>query len=89
MSDQLKLVLYIKNMLSDMIYINSIIATEMIKITENLTALRHGEEFLEKSDCILENRNLNHEIMNIVEKYNTAPSDTERKDILKKRILKH
>ena len=48
-ADQLKLQLYMKNMYSDLIFINSIIATELMKITENLAALRHGEEFLKKN----------------------------------------
>jgi hypothetical protein len=89
MSDQLKLILYIKNMLSDMIYINSIIATEMMKITENLAALRHGEQFLENSECIPEHNTLNQEIMKIVEKYNTAPTDLSRKNNLKKHVIDH
>ena len=89
MSDQLKLILYIKNMLSDMIYINSIIATELVKITENLTVLRHGEDFLKNSNCIPEHNILNQEIMKIVEKYNTTPNDLPRKENLEKHVKKH
>ena len=88
MSDQLKLILYMKNMLSDVIYINSIIATELIKITENLVALRHGEEFLENSKFLSKNTELNQEIIKIIEKYNTAPNDLPRKDKLK-HVLNH
>ncbi|MBY9005794.1 MAG: hypothetical protein KGD63_03465 [Candidatus Lokiarchaeota archaeon] len=45
MSDLLQVLMYIKNMFSDMIYINGIIATELTKITENLVAIRHGDDF--------------------------------------------
>jgi hypothetical protein len=76
-------------MLSDMIYINSIIATEMIKITENLAGLRHGDQFLENSKCISEHNMLNQEIMKIIEKYNSGPSDLSRKNNLKKHVLGH
>ena len=89
MSDQLKLILYIKNMLSDMIYINSIIATELIKVTENLAALRHGEDFLKNSKCLSEHNELNQEILKIVEKYNSTSIDLPRKDILEKHIINH
>ena len=88
-SDQLKLVLYIKNMFSDLIYINSVIATELVKITENLAALRHGEDFLEKSTCTTEHNELNQEIVNILDKYNKTSDEVIRMERLKKHILKH
>ena len=88
-SDQLKLVLYIKNMFSDLIYINSVIATELVKITENLAALRHGEDFLEKSTCTKEHNELNQEIVNILDKYNKTSDEVIRMERLKKHILKH
>ena len=88
-SDQLKLVLYMKNMFSDLIYINSVIATELVKITENLAALRHGEDFLEKSTCTTEHIELNQEIINILDKYNKTSSEVIRLERLKKHILKH
>ncbi|GAH96843.1 unnamed protein product, partial [marine sediment metagenome] len=68
-ADQLKLGIFIKNQFSDLIYINSIIATELMKITENLAALRHGEEFLKKSSCLREHNALNREILGILDKY--------------------
>ncbi len=89
MSDQLKLGLYMKNMLSDLIYINSIIATELIKITENLAAIRHGEEFLKKSSCLREHDALNQEILGVLEKYNKAPNEITRKEHLEKHVLNH
>ncbi|MHA1782785.1 MAG: hypothetical protein ACTSUL_05075 [Promethearchaeota archaeon] len=89
MSDQLKLILYIKDMISDLIYINSIIATELVKINENLVAMRRGEEFLNSSSCIPEHETLNKHLMEIVEKYNKTEINIPRKDALKKHILKH
>ena len=88
-SDQLKLVLYMKNMFSDLIFINSIIASELIKITENLAALRHGEDFLEKSPCTLEHNELNQEIVNILDKYNKTTEEIIRLERVKKHVLKH
>ena len=49
MSDLTGVMLFIKNMLSDLIYINGIIATELIKVTENTATIRRGEEFLQKT----------------------------------------
>ncbi|MFX0047940.1 MAG: hypothetical protein ACFE8G_07205 [Candidatus Hermodarchaeota archaeon] len=87
--DQLKLVLYMKNMFSDLIYINSIIASELLKITENLVALRHGEDFLEKSTCKTEHNDLNQEIISILDKYNKTSEEIIRIERLRKHILKH
>jgi hypothetical protein len=89
MSDQLKLLLYIKDMVSDLIYINSIIASELLKITENTAALRHGEEFLDEINCLIEHNKLSEHLITIIEKYNKAPIDIERKESLEKHILKH
>ena len=88
-ADQTKLVLYMKNMFSDLLYINSVIATELVKITENLTALRHGEVFLEKSTCTTEHDKLNQEIINILDKYNKTSNEVIRVERLKKHVLKH
>jgi hypothetical protein len=88
-ADQLKLQLYMKNMQSDLIFINSIIATELMKITENLAAIRHGEEFLKKSSCLREHDTLNREILTILDKYNKAPNEITRKERLEKHVLNH
>ena len=88
-ADQLKLLLYMKTMFSDLIYINSIIATELVKITENLAAIRRGEDFLEKSTCLTEHDDLNQEIINILDKYNKTSEEVIRIERLKKHILKH
>ncbi|TFF69393.1 MAG: hypothetical protein EU516_00335 [Promethearchaeota archaeon] len=89
MSDQIKVVMYIKNMISDMIFLNSIIATELMKITENLAALRHGEDFLKSSNCLPEHKILNEQIMEIVDKYNKTSEEIKRKEALENHILKH
>jgi len=73
-------------MLSDLTYINGVIATELIKITENLAAMRHGEEFLKNSNCISEHKDLNKKIIQIIKKYKISPEDYE---ILEKHVLKH
>jgi hypothetical protein len=78
-----------KNMFSDLIYINSIIATELIKITENLAAIRHGEDFLGKSVCTSEHDDLNQEIVSILDKYNKTSSEVIRMERLKNHVLKH
>ncbi|TXT59285.1 MAG: hypothetical protein BAJALOKI2v1_230030 [Promethearchaeota archaeon] len=86
MSDSLAILMYLKNQLSDLILLNSIIATELIKITENTAAQRHGEDFLKKSPCIPEHDNLNKIIMEIVKKYKLKQNHI---DDLEKHVLKH
>ncbi|TFF85633.1 MAG: hypothetical protein EU518_00810 [Promethearchaeota archaeon] len=86
MSDTLSLLIYLKNMLSDLTYINGVIATELIKVTENLAAIRHGEDFLKNSNCKPEHEKLNQKIIEIIKKYKISPDDYE---ILEKHVLKH
>ncbi len=86
MSEQNSILLYIKNMLSDLIYINGIIATELIKVTENTAIIRHGERFLDKSSCLTEHHELEKSIIEILRKYQKKPSDLEG---LEKHVLKH
>jgi predicted patatin/cPLA2 family phospholipase len=76
-------------MISDMIFLNSIIATELMKITENLAALRHGEEFLNSSSCLSEHKTLNEQVIEIVNKYNKTSEEIKRKEALERHILKH
>ncbi|TFG00339.1 MAG: hypothetical protein EU541_02635 [Promethearchaeota archaeon] len=80
------LLMYIKEMISDLIYVNSVIATELTKITENLAAIRHGEDFIKKSKCIPEHEEINRSIMNIVRKYKKMPKDYKN---LEKHVLDH
>jgi len=86
MSEQISILLHIKNMLTDLIYINSIIATELIKITENTATIRHGKEFLGKTSCPAEHYELSKSIIQIVKKYQKQPSDLA---ILEDHVLKH
>jgi hypothetical protein len=76
-------------MISDLIYINSIMATELIKINENLAAIRKGEEFLKKSSCIEEHSHISRHVIDIVTKYNKAENELERKEDLEKHVIKH
>ncbi|MFW9785868.1 MAG: hypothetical protein ACFFFB_26525 [Candidatus Heimdallarchaeota archaeon] len=69
MSEQIAILLYIKNMLADLIYINGIIATELIKVTENTATIRHGGEFLKSTTCLSEHNQLNEKIIEILKKY--------------------
>ncbi len=86
MSEQTSILLYIKNMLADLIYINGIIATELIKVTENTATIRKGEEFLDKTSCLAEHHTLNQNIIEILKKYQRKPGDTSS---LEKHVLKH
>lgn len=89
MSEQLKIILYLKDMVSDLIYINSIIASELMKITENSAVLRKSEDFQRITACISEHDNLNKHVIQILEKYNKSPIDQERKEILEYHNSKH
>ncbi len=86
MSEQTNILLYIKNILADLIYINGIIATELIKVTENTSTIRRGEEFLNKTSCPAEHHELNKRIIEIVNKYQRKTEDTAS---LAKHVLKH
>lgn len=86
MSEQTSILLYIKNMLSDLIYINGIIATELIKVTENTATIRRGEEFLNKTSCPAEHHELSKQIIEIVKKYQRKPTDIAA---LETHVLKH
>jgi hypothetical protein len=87
MPDSVSVLLYIKQMLGDLIYINGIIATELINITENTAAMRHGEDFLTGSQCTQEHDQLKSNIVNIVKNYKRKPEDFV--EILEKHVLKH
>ena len=84
--DQINLLLYIKNVLMDLVYINGIIATELIRVTENTATIRHGSEFIDKTSCPAEHNELNKQIIEIVKKYVKSPEDLAS---LEKHVLKH
>lgn len=56
-------------MLADLIYLNGVIATELIKVTENTATIRHGEEFLNKTTCLAEHNQINKRVIEILKKY--------------------
>jgi hypothetical protein len=86
MSEHVSILLYIKNMLADLIYINGIIATEIIKITENTATIRDSEELLQKSKRSTEHLDLNKKVIDIVRRYQKKPEDTAS---LASHVLKH
>ncbi len=86
MSEHISILLCIKNMLADLIYINSIVATEIIKITENTATIRHGDEFLNLTSCPAEHYELSKKIIEIAKKYQKKPSDLS---VLEDHVLKH
>ncbi|KKM64028.1 hypothetical protein LCGC14_1505470 [marine sediment metagenome] len=86
MSEHISILLYIKNMLADLIYINGIIATELINVTENTATIRRGEEFLNKTSCPTEHHELNKKVIEILKKYQRKPEDTS---VLANHVLKH
>ncbi len=84
--EQLLLLEKISEKLSELIYLNGIIATELIKITENTATIRRGEEFLNKTSCPSEHYELNKKIIDILKKYTKKPGDLAG---LEKHVLKH
>lgn len=86
MSEKVSILSSIQKMLADLIYINSIIATELIKITENTATIRHGEEFLSETSCPIEHYELCKSIIQIVKKYQKQQTDIA---ILEAHTLKH
>ncbi len=73
--DQIEILMYFKAMIADLIFVNGVIATELINITENTAAIRHGEEFLKKTSCLSEHNQLNERIIEILKKYQKSPDD--------------
>ncbi|MHA1131606.1 MAG: hypothetical protein ACTSQI_09795 [Candidatus Helarchaeota archaeon] len=73
----------ILEVLKDLSFINAVIATELIRITENTAQL--ADKAPEKiANCQREHQQLNEQIINLVEKYN--PSQLK---ILKSHVLSH
>lgn len=84
--EQIILLKKITNQLSSLIFLNGIIATELIKITENSAAIRRGEEFLTKSTCLVEHNQLNKEIIETIKLFLDKPENIKN---LEKHVLKH
>lgn len=68
--------------LNDLIFLNSIIATELIKITENTSRMARGEKPPES--CLSEHADLEKRVIDICEKNNL-----KNIEILKKHVLQH
>ena len=75
MSEQIAILLYIKNMLADLIYINGVIATELIKVTENTATICRGDNYLESTTVPAEHYELNKKIIEILKRYQKVPED--------------
>jgi hypothetical protein len=84
--DQIEILMYLKAMIADLIFVNGVIATELINITENTAAIRHGEEFLNNSSCQSEHHELNKRLIQILKKYQKIP---DAMAILEDHVLKH
>ncbi|MHA1725631.1 MAG: hypothetical protein ACTSYC_11820 [Promethearchaeota archaeon] len=86
MSETLPLLMYIKNMLTDLIYLNSVIALELLKITENTAAIRRGEDFFNESSCKPEHDEITLRIMELLKKYK---NQTQEYQSLETHVLNH
>jgi len=70
------------DLLKDLIFINSVIATEIIKITENTSRIARDQTPPES--CLKEHKEIEKKILEICDKY--IPDKVK---ILKKHIIKH
>lgn len=71
----------LKELLADLIWLNGLIATELIQVTENTSKALRGE-IPEK--CRVEHRRLREKVLEILEKY--RPEDARP---LREHVLKH
>jgi hypothetical protein len=61
-----------KELLKDLIWLNAVIATELIQITENVSSiLRQGPP---PESCLVDHNRLREQALTIVEKYRDAPA---------------
>ena len=84
--DQIEILMYLKAMIADLIFVNGVIATELINITENTAAIRHGEDFLSNTSCKSEHYELNKKLMLILKKYQ---KNQDSMASLEEDVLKH
>ena len=69
-----------KEMLKDLIWLNAVIATELIQITENVSSiLRQGPP---PKSCLVDHNRLRQQALTIVEKYRDA-------SVLREHLLGH
>jgi len=72
----------LEELLKDLIWLNGVIATELIRITENTASILMGRDAV--SPCGPQHMKINEQIIEILEKH--LP---ERVGILKEHVLKH
>ena len=72
----------ILEVLKDLSFINAVIATELIRITENTAIMAKGAQVIEK--CGVEHQQLSEKIIELVDKYKPTANE-----LLKKHVLKH
>jgi hypothetical protein len=71
----------LKKLLIDLIWINGVVATELIRITENTAALLMGGR--KESSCGSQHTKINEQIIEILEKYLPEKTSTLREHVLK------
>ena len=74
----------ILEVLKDLTYINAVIATELIRITEN-TAVMANKPPEKVSNCVIEHDKISAKVMQLAEKY----ADPSLLQPLKDHVLKH
>ncbi len=72
----------LKELLIDLIWLNGVVATELIRITENTAAILMGKE--NTSPCGPQHTKINEQVIEILEKHSPEKTKT-----LKKHVLKH
>lgn len=71
----------LKELLMDLIWINGVVATELIRITENTAAILRGGQ--KESSCGPQHTKINTQIIEILEKYLPEKTVTLREHVLK------
>lgn len=71
----------LKELLRDLIWINGVVATELIRITENTAAILNGKKTV--SACGPQHTKINEQIIEILEKYLPEKTSTLREHVLK------
>ena len=86
MSDLLQLLMYMKNMFSDIIYINGVIATQLTQIVEKLSVHNDVIDSLKDNKSNSEHNQLILNVLEIIKKYK---GNTEEFKTLESQILKN
>jgi hypothetical protein len=71
----------LKELLKDLIWINGVVATELIRITENTATILSGKKTV--SPCGTQHTKINEQIIEILEKYLPEKTGTLREHVLK------